>query len=252
MNSPKIIIAENTDAAERAAAALIEASILAKPASVLGLATGRSMIGVYRALVAAYAESRISFSQVASFNLDEYCGLAPNHPASFAHYMNEHLFDAVDIRRDQAHLPDGNATDAAKSYERAIAEAGGIDLQLLGIGRNGHIGFNEPGSDAATRTRVVELARQTQDANAADFPAGTPVPDHAITMGIATILEARQIVLLATGAAKADAVFAAVNGEVGTHNPASFLRTHSDVTIICDRDAARRLPHPAQAETRHG
>jgi glucosamine-6-phosphate deaminase len=227
-------------AAEAAVAARLIARLAAAPDSVLGLATGRSMIGVYRHCVAAYRAGRVSFARMTSFNLDEYCDLPEGHPSSFAAYMREHLFGKVDADPARTHLPEGGA-DGAEAYEAAIRAAGGIDLQLLGVGRNGHIGFNEPGSPPDSRTRIVTLSPDTREANATDFPPGESVPERAVTMGLATILSARAIVLLATGAAKAEALAAALTGPVTTTLPASFLRHHSDVTVICDEDAASRL-----------
>ncbi|WP_127144314.1 glucosamine-6-phosphate deaminase [Pelagibacterium montanilacus] len=247
-----VLVKPSVAAAEQEAASLIAQLLVAGPNAVLGLATGRSMIGVYEELVRRCERGDVSFARAQSFNLDEYCGLPAEHPASFAAYMDRHLFGAVDIDPARAHLPDGNAPDGARAYEDAIAAAGGIDLQLLGIGRNGHIGFNEPGSDRDTRTRIVDLAQETRKANAPDFPDGLPVPDRAITMGIATIMKARRIVLLATGAAKAEALADALEGAVGKHNPASFLRLHPDVTIVCDPEAAHTLTPPTEMEKRHG
>lgn len=238
---PRLVVDADPAAA---VAARFEARLDAFPASTLGLATGRTPRGVYAGLVAAFAAGRVSFAAATSFNLDEYVGLAAAHPASFASYMREQLFSKVDLGAARAHVPRGDAADPnaeARRYERAIEAAGGIDLLLLGIGGNGHIGFNEPGSDIASRTRVVELSAATREANARDFPAGETPPERAITMGIATILEAREIVLLATGAAKAEAVAAALAGPLTEACPASALRLHPRVTFICDAAAAGGL-----------
>ena len=227
--------------AELELARRIAQQVRSKPDSVLGLATGNSMIGVYRALVAMHRDEGFSFSKVSSFNLDEYCGLPVDHPSSFASYMRDHFFSHVDIPPESARLP-GQDEKASTDYEAAIAKKG-IDLQILGIGRNGHIGFNEPGTVVTSRTRVVTLAPATRAANQRDFPAGEPVPTHAVTMGIATILSARRILLLATGEAKARALAEALDGPIAPRNPASFLRLHSDICIICDQEAARYLSH---------
>ncbi|MCW2309628.1 glucosamine-6-phosphate deaminase [Rhodobium gokarnense] len=234
---PACDVLPDRQAAETEFARRIAAKVRRKPDMVLGLATGNSMIGVYRVLVAMHRKEGLSFAAATSFNLDEYCGLPAGHPASFASYMREHFFAHVDMPPGSAHLPDENA---CADYEAAIAKTG-IDLQILGIGRNGHIGFNEPGAPVTSRTRVVELAAATRTANQRDFPAGEAVPARAVTMGIATILAARSILLLATGPAKAEALAAALEGPVTPQNPASFLRLHADVTVICDRDAATLL-----------
>lgn len=235
--TPALAVLPERHAAEMDLAARLAAQLRGKPDSVLGLATGNSMVGVYRALVDMHRNEGLSFARATSFNLDEYCGLPDGHPSSFASYMQEHLLAHADMPRNSAHLPDENS---CAEYEAAIAKEG-IDLQILGIGRNGHIGFNEPGAPVTSRTRVVELAAATRAANQRDFPDGEAVPTHAVTMGIATILSARSILLLATGEAKADALARALEGPITPDNPASFLRLHSDVTVISDRDAARFL-----------
>src|SRR5690606_19947837 len=174
-----------------------------------------------------------------SFNLDEYIGLPQDHPASFRAYMRRHLFDQVDLPPGSGRLPgvDGDIIKACEDYEAAIRDAGGIDLQLLGIGRNGHIGFNEPGSDFESRKREVELTPCTRAANKADFPADESVPGSAVTMGIGTILEAREIVLVATGASKAEALRAAFKAPPSADCPASALQAHPRVRVFCDTDA---------------
>lgn len=210
---------------------------------VLGLATGGTTLPIYAALVEAYRADGASFRYATTFNLDEYVGLARDHPASFARFMRNALFGRVDIDPGYAHLLDGAAPDPAaeaERYERAIGAAGGIDLQLLGIGANGHIGFNEPGSPLGSRTRCVMLTPSTRDANR-HFFGGETAPAQALTMGIATILEAREIMLAATGARKARAIACAVNGPAIPECPASALQTHPATTIVCDRDAAVSL-----------
>lgn len=243
--SPSVVVRPTREAAEEVVADVLAAAIQKSPQIVLGLATGRSMVGVYARLVEAHRAGELSFSRVKSFNLDEWCGIAPDHPASFAAYMRHHLFGHVDIAPAAWHLPATGDPGAGQAYEAAIAAAGGIDVQLLGIGRNGHIGFNEPGSALTSRTRIVTLDASTRAAAAADFPPGESVPETAITMGVATILEARHIVLLATGAAKAEALAAALQGPQTPANPASFLRGHPRVTIVADAEAAACLaPSP--------
>ncbi|RJG41573.1 glucosamine-6-phosphate deaminase [Mesorhizobium sp. DCY119] len=245
LSRPKIIVSTNAEAAAQEVARRFEVAISVRPDIVLGLATGNSPKSVYDRLVAAYNNGKLSFARVTSFNLDEYCGLPNGHPSSFSTYMREKLFSKVDIEPGNYHLPDGGAPNleaVAKAYEAAISASGGIDLQLLGIGRNGHIAFNEPGSSPMSRTRAVELSAITVEANRADFPVGETPPRHAITMGIGTILEAREIVLLATGAAKAAALDTAINGPVCDACPASFLQLHPNVTIVCDNAAYGAAP----------
>ena len=202
------------------------------------------MTQLYRRLVAATRAGLISFRTVSSFNLDEYVGVAPQSPGSFHAYMQQHLFRHVDMEADRANIPDGMADNVAAEaarYEAQIAAAGGIDLLLLGIGANGHIGFNEPGSDFDSRTREVRLDEATRIANAINFPDPAPVPERAITMGIATILEARSILLVAQGREKAAAIAAAIEGPIAAACPASALRLHDNVVILCDEPAAAAL-----------
>lgn len=213
----------------------------------LGLATGGTPLPVYRQLIADRGITPMAWSSIATFNLDEYVGLAADHPQSYHVYMNTHLMDHVAVDRARVHLPDGAAAHPsaeAVRYEDCLRESGGITLQLLGIGQNGHIGFNEPGSAADSVTRIVDLAPQTIADNARYFASAGDVPRRAITMGIATILRARQIILLATGENKADAVASAVGGPVDNGNPASHLQNHPDVWFILDEAAAARLSEP--------
>lgn len=242
--APRVIVGDTLHSVAEAVAAAVAGHVAGAPSAVLGLATGATMVPVYAALVRAHRDTGLSFARCTSFNLDEYVGLAATHPASFARFMQAHLFAHADFAAAATHLPRGMARDLAREadrYERAIADAGGIGLQVLGIGANGHIGFNEPGSAFDTRTRVVDLAAPTRAANQAGFPPGEPVPARALTMGIATILGAGQLVLAATGARKAAAVAACITGAIGPHCPASALRLHPRVTIILDRAAASRL-----------
>lgn len=239
---PVVRIFRTAELASNAVTDLIEQRMLANPAMTLGLATGATPRSVYKKLVERAGAP--SWRHVRCFNLDEYVGLGAEHPASFAYYMRDLLFDHVDVAMDRTHIPDGAASDldaAAKIYEQLIAESGGIDLQLLGIGRNGHIGFNEPGSAHDSRTRKVRLAASTMDANRPDFPDGEEPPATALTMGIGTILDAREILLLATGAAKAEALAAALEGPVSLDCPASALQEHSAVMVFCDEAAAAHL-----------
>jgi glucosamine-6-phosphate deaminase len=237
----RLIVLEDAAAVADHATAHIVQRLKAKPGLVLGFPTGETPRGIYARLVKAYRSGGVSFANAASFNLDEYLGLPPDHPASYHAYMREMLFRHIDIDPARAHLPNGLAGDATAEglrYERAITEVGGIDLMVLGIGGNGHIGFNEPGSPFDTRTRPVRLTEATRAANKHSFPAGETVPESAITMGIATILDAREILLVATGPAKAAALAAALHGPQSPQCPASVLRCHPAVTVVCDGAAS--------------
>lgn len=199
---------------------------------------------VYAALIAAARDGQVAFDRATMFNLDEYVGVPPDHPRSYEHYMRTHFFDALNLPDRTWRLPRGDAPDPAaeaEAYEARIAEAGGIDLQLLGIGANGHIGFNEPSSSLSSRTRVKTLHRRTRDDNARFFGPDEVVPTTAITMGIATILDSRHALLLATGAAKAQAVAAMIEGPVSARCPASALQLHRHATVVLDEDAAQAL-----------
>ncbi len=213
---------------------------------VLGLATGSTPIGIYAELIRMHREDGLSFSNVTTFNLDEYWPMAPNGPQSYRRFMQEQLFDHVNIDLAQTHVPDGTvaATDAAEScaqYEAKIRGAGGIDLQLLGVGRTGHIGFNEPGSPRESRTRLIVLDRVTRSDSASDFFGEEQVPIRALTMGIGTILESRQLILMALGEAKAPIVQRVVEGAISGHIPATFLQDHPCVEVHLDRPAAAQL-----------
>lgn len=241
-HSIETIVHADADAASREVANRLIAEVHSRPNTVLGLATGGTPVETYRQLVAAHRRGEVDFTEVQTFNLDEYVGLAEDHPQSFRFFMQEQLFDHLDVRRERTHVPDGLAADIEKHcslYETKIREAEGIDLQLLGIGHNGHIAFNEPGSSLESRTRAVSLTDETIEKNARFFDSPNDVPRHAITMGIGTILEARRIVLLALGAAKADAVGKALFGPVTDRHPASLLQTHSQVTFVLDAACAR-------------
>jgi glucosamine-6-phosphate deaminase len=216
------------------AAELLLGAIRENPRAVLGLPTGRTPIGMYDRVVSECSREYHCFQNVVTFNLDEYAGLPRTHPGSYYTYMKQHLFDHVDLDPSNAHLPQGTAPDLDAEclrYEREIADSGGLDLTFLGLGRNGHIGFNEPGTPFDARTRVVELTQSTRHANADLFVDGN-VPTHAITMGIGTILESRRIVLLVSGTGKEEALERLRSGERSESFPASALWNHSDVTVL--------------------
>ena len=217
------------------AAAIFEKQLVEKPHSVLGLATGGTPIGFYKELVQCYIRGGISFAEVTTFNLDEYVGIAPEEDTSYHKYMEENLFNHVNIPHQNVHLPNGLAEDLEKEcarYEEQIELNGGIDLQLLGIGVNGHIGFNEPGTPFRSKTHIIELADKTKEDNAKYFPVGKPVPELAITMGIETIMKAKQIVLLAFGEHKIETLRRIEEQGISEDFPASCLKEHPNVTII--------------------
>ncbi|MCP8899210.1 glucosamine-6-phosphate deaminase [Gilvimarinus xylanilyticus] len=243
----KVVILENAAQVATYGAGLFQRQLQSKPDSVLGLATGSTPVALYNELIALNRDGEISFQHSRTFNLDEYLGLAGDHPQSYRYFMNDKLFNHVDIDKANTQVPPGNADDplaACAEYEQDIAQAGGIDIQLLGIGRNGHIGFNEPSSSLASRTRVKTLTQATIDDNARFFKADEYQPHLSITMGIGTILESRQVVLLATGAAKAAAIKATVEGPVSAACPASALQLHRDAVLIIDEAAAAELDDP--------
>jgi len=240
----EITITNNEDEACRHAAWPIARLLRSKPGAVLGLATGRTPVLLYQELIRLHREDGLDFSACTTFNLDEYIGLDADHPGSFRRFMQENFFSHVNLPTASTHIPDGLAEDIPKhcaQYEAEIQAAGGIDLQLLGIGVDGHIGFNEPTSSLASRTHLATLTEQTRNANAGFFDATTQVPYHAITMGIATILDCRDIILLAFGEAKAKAVAAMVEGPVTAMVPASALQFHPSVKVIIDEAAASQL-----------
>jgi len=236
----EIIIQSTPQAATEIAARLMAKLIGKKPGAVIGLATGSTPELLYRSLINLH----LDWSRVTTFNLDEYIGITREHPQSYHSFMQQQLFRHVNIRPESVHIPDGMAADipaACQSYESQISAAGGIDLQLLGIGTDGHIGFNELTSSLASRTRIKTLTPQTRRDNARFFGNEDQVPQHVITMGIGTILEARHCLLLAFGAKKARAIAGAVEGPVTAMNPASALQLHPHVTLCLDEAAAAEL-----------
>lgn len=234
----------NSELAGRAAAVLIAGEVIEKPNSVLGLATGSTPLPIYRELIRMYNENVVDFAQVTTYNLDEYVGLAADHPCSYRRFMQENLFDHVNVRPDRIHIPNGLAKDVQAeclAYDEDIANAGRLDLQLLGLGANGHIGFNEPAEKFTTHSYCVKLSEQTLKDNRRFFEDDAVMPTHALTMGIASIMQAKRIVLVATGANKAQAVKAMVEGPVDPMVPASILQMHRHATIVLDEEAAALL-----------
>ncbi|MCH2025396.1 MAG: glucosamine-6-phosphate deaminase [Verrucomicrobiales bacterium] len=215
-----------------------------KPNAVLGLATGSTPIPLYSELVRMHKEEGLSFSEVTSFNLDEYIGLSGEHPCSYQFFMNEELFGKIDIKSNSAHIPNGEAQDIQSEclqYEQAIRSSGGIDLQVLGIGSDGHIGFNEPGSSLGSRTRIKTLTGETIEDNARFFDNPDQVPRHCITMGVGTIMDSETVLLFAFGEGKADIISKAVEGPVSAMVPASILQLHPNVKVIVDEAAGSNL-----------
>lgn len=240
----RVIILPDTDAVARRAADFISAVVKRKPMCVLGLATGGTPLGAYKELIRRHREEGLDFSHVTTFNLDEYVGLAPSHPQSYRHFMQANLFDHINIDHARTHVPDGRALDFPRfceMYEQRIRDSGGIDLQLLGIGTDGHIAFNEPGSSLGSRTRLKSLASQTIRDNARFFGSEEAVPRLSVTMGVGTILEARCCLLMATGANKAEAIRATVEGPITSQVTASALQLHREVIVVLDEAAASLL-----------
>ena len=241
----KVIVCKDYAEMSRKAADIISAQLILKPDSVLGLATGSTPEGLYRELISDCEKGVISFTEAKSVNLDEYIGLAPDHPQSYAFFMKSRLFDHVDIKPENTFIPDGMNVDPdseTKRYDSLIERLGGIDLQLLGIGVNGHIGFNEPSDTISLGTRRVALTESTIKANSRFFDSEDEVPKYAYSMGCGAILSAKRILLLASGKNKAKAIRDTVLGEVSPRVPASLLRLVPEkVTVICDVDAASEL-----------
>lgn len=240
----KVIVCQNYQHLSDYAKDKVIEVINSKEKPVLGLATGSTPEGMYQALIEAYKDNKVSFKNVTTFNLDEYIGLKKEDPNSYQHFMDEHFFNHVDIDQSETYLPPGNTSDhqqACLDYEKNMHQHDDIDLQVLGVGINGHIGFNEPGTDFDTRTHVIELDASTREANARFFDSLDEVPTHAITMGIATIMESKQIILMASGDSKKEAVKRLMEGDITPDFPASVLHRHPHVTVVLDREAASLL-----------
>jgi len=240
----EVVVMPSYEAMSKAAANIVADVLNQKPNAVLGMATGSTPLGVYQELVRMHREDGLDFAQVTTFNLDEYVGLRPNHPQSYHHFMHENFFRHVNIAPTNIYIPSGTTSNYRSFcdwYERRITECGGIDVQILGIGSDGHIAFNEPGSSLSSRTRLKTLARPTIDDNARFFERREDVPTYAITMGVGTILEARTLVLLAHGQNKATACAAMVEGPVTSMTTASALQLHPDARVFLDEDSASQL-----------
>ena len=240
----RIYQAENYQAMSRRAANIISAQVIYKPNCVLGLATGGTPVGAYNQLVEWYEKGDLSFGEVRTVNLDEYFGLSPHHEQSYRYFMDTHLFNHIDIRPENTHLLDGLTKDRIKecaNYNKLIDKLGGIDLQLLGMGHNGHIAFNEPGDDFGLETHLVDLTESTIDANQRFFDSRDEVPRHALSMGIKNIMQARRILMVVSGEEKADILYQAFCGRVTKSIPASILQLHPDVTLVGDKAALHKL-----------
>ena len=232
------------EAMSRRAAGIISAEVIRKPDCVLGLATGSTPIGTYKNLIDGNKAGAFSFKEVTTVNLDEYKGLAPTHDQSYRYFMNENLFNHIDVDKARTNVPDGLASDAEAEcarYDELVASLGYADLQLLGLGRNGHIGFNEPGPSFVKETHVVDLTESTIDANQRFFASRDDVPRQALTMGIGVIMNAKRVLLIASGEDKADALAAAVCGPISPDCPASILQLHKDVVIVADKAALSKV-----------
>jgi len=240
----EVVICKTYDDLSARAAKVVVDLVRQKPDAVLGFATGSSPLGLYKELIRMHREEGLDFSGITTFNLDEYAGLSGDHPQSYWYFMHENLFNHINLRKEKIHVPSGTEADhvtSCEKYEKQIEEAGGIDLQILGIGSDGHIAFNEPGSSLGSRTRMVTLTEQTIDDNSRFFEKKEDVPRHAISMGVGTVLEARRCVTLANGKNKAEAVAATVEGPITSMITASALQLHPDTICFVDEEAAGKL-----------
>jgi len=239
-----VVICRSYEELSKAAAAVVADLVNHKPNAVLGFATGSSPVGLYQELARLHHKEGLDFSKVTTFNLDEYVGLAGDHPQSYRRFMNEKLFNHINVPVQNTHVPSGTSTNHkafCEWYEKQICDAGGIDLQVLGIGSDGHIAFNEPGSSLGSRTRMVTLTEQTIDDNARFFKKKADVPHHAISMGVGTVLEARKLLMVVNGKNKAPALAAAIEGPITSMITASALQLHPDAVVFVDEEAAAQL-----------
>lgn len=236
----KIIVCENYEEMSQQAAKIVSSQLIVKPNSILGLATGSTPIGLYQNLIQMNQKGEIDFSEVKTFNLDEYYPIKKSNDQSYDYFMNEQLFSKVNIDKKNIDIPNGEADDPVaecQRYENELSKIGGVDLQVLGIGQNGHIAFNEPDENLVAVTHLTDLTQNTIEANARFFESADDVPKKALTMGMGSILKAKKIIILANGANKAKAVSELLNDNINTSNPATMLKVHKDVTLICDKEA---------------
>lgn len=239
-----VIVKEDYDSLSAEAAKIVADRLRKKPNLVLGLATGSTPLGLYKELIRLHKNEGLDFSKVTTFNLDEYVGLAPSHDQSYHYFMKTNFFEHVNLAKRFVHLPDGMSRDInvfCDWYENRIKEFGGIDLQILGIGQNGHIAFNEPGSSLGSRTRIKTLTKNTRDANARFFSEGEIVPKYAITMGVGTIMDAKELLLVASGKGKAEAIRNACEGPITAMSPASIIQMHPKTFVVIDNQAGSEL-----------
>ncbi len=240
----RIILADNYEEMSKKAAAIVRNQIILKPDCVLGLATGDTPIGMYKELIKMHESKEVDFADVTTFNLDEYCKLNQENTQSYYYYMNHNFFKHINVKKENTYIPNGAAQDIneeCRNYERQIKNKGGIDLQVLGIGANGHIGFNEPDIKFEAETHLVKLDKMTIEANSRFFSSKDEVPTTAISMGIETIMKSRMLVLLANGEIKADAIYKTVKGKICPEVPASIIQLHPNATMIIEKNAAKLL-----------
>ena len=240
----KLIIKKNYEELSKIAAEEFAKVVIEKPTAVLGLATGGSPIGMYKELIAKCENKELDFSKCTSINLDEYIGLNPEHEQSYRNFMNTNLFNHINIDKAKTFVPNGlaeNLEEECKNYDKKIEELGGIDVQLLGIGNNGHIAFNEPGDELSAGTHIISLTDSTIEANARFFDSIDEVPRKALTMGLGGIMKAKKIILIASGEGKAEAIKGLLSGKITTDNPATMLQMHRDVVVVVDEAAAKLI-----------
>lgn len=240
----KLIVVNNYEELSKVAAKEFSKIIKEKENAVLGLATGGSPVGMYKELIRMYEQKELNFSKTTTVNLDEYIGLNPEHNQSYRYFMNNNLFNHINIDKSNTFVPNGLAEDLeaqCKEYDQKIAELGGIDIQLLGVGNNGHIAFNEPNNELSSGTHIISLTDNTIEANARFFDNIDDVPRKAITMGVGGIMKAKKIILIASGESKAEAIKGIFSGKITTANPATMLQMHRDVTVIVDEAAAKLI-----------